>query len=277
MPVSEWATPQQITNQLRAEGLPVPQSQSSQPMLPPPPGGGAPYMHAQPPQPPQPVVRDSAPFIAAPAFSGAKPGYAFKAGPRGLGYYLEGARPTPSAPVLPTPVSSASDTVAPSGGSSSHGERNITRTIGGVVWQDKALLEFPEDDFRIFVGDLGNEVNDDVLSHAFQRYPSFQIARVVRDKQSGKTKGYGFVSFKDPWDMTKALREMQGKYVGNRPMKLRKSTAQDRTVTETNQPLKFNHAVGVADKSTQRKLLKGGAIQKKPSWKQEKKKKNMPW
>lgn len=30
-----------------------------------------------------------------------------------------------------------------------------------------------------------------------------QMARVVRDKHSTKTKGYGFVSFKDPWDMTK--------------------------------------------------------------------------
>ena len=28
----------------------------------------------------------------------------------------------------------------------------------------------------------------------------------------------------DPWDMTKALREMQGKYIGNRPVKVRRST-----------------------------------------------------
>ena len=37
----------------------------------------------------------------------------------------------------------------------------------------------------------------------------------------GKSMGYGFVSFKDPWDMTKALREMHGKYIGNRPVKVR--------------------------------------------------------
>lgn len=30
----------------------------------------------------------------------------------------------------------------------------------------------------------------------------------------------------DPWDMTKALREMQGKYVGNRPIKVRHAAAQ---------------------------------------------------
>jgi RNA recognition motif-containing protein len=33
-------------------------------------------------------------------------------------------------------------------------------------------------DFRIFVGDLGNEVNDDALGKAFQRYPSFAKVKV---------------------------------------------------------------------------------------------------
>jgi hypothetical protein len=67
------------------------------------------------------------------------------------------------------------------------------------------------DDFRLFCGDLGNEVNDDVLTRAFNKYPSFQKAKVVRDKRSGKTRGYGFVSFKDSQDYIRAMREMNGK------------------------------------------------------------------
>lgn len=67
------------------------------------------------------------------------------------------------------------------------------------------------DDFRLFCGDLGNEVNDDVLTRAFNKYPSFQKARVVRDKRSGKTRGFGFVSFKDSQDYIRAMREMNGK------------------------------------------------------------------
>lgn len=68
------------------------------------------------------------------------------------------------------------------------------------------------DDFRIFCGDLGNEVNDDILTRAFSRYPSFLKAKVVRDKRTGKTKGYGFVSFKDPNDYVRAMREMNGEW-----------------------------------------------------------------
>jgi RNA recognition motif-containing protein len=53
-------------------------------------------------------------------------------------------------------------------------------------------------------------VNDESLSRAFQKYPSFVKGKVVRDKRTGKTRGYGFVSFKDSTDFIKAMREMNG-------------------------------------------------------------------
>lgn len=40
--------------------------------------------------------------------------------------------------------------------------------------------------FRLFVGDLSNDVSDDVLSNAFNKYSSFQKARVIRDRLSSK-------------------------------------------------------------------------------------------
>ncbi|XP_015960695.1 uncharacterized protein LOC107484659 [Arachis duranensis] len=105
----------------------------------------------------------------------------------------------------------------------------VPRRAAGQTWEDPSLAEWPENDHRLFCGDLGNEVNDDVLSKTFTRFPSFNMARVVRDKRSGKTKGYGFVSFADPSDLAVALKEMNGKYVGNRPIKLCKSKWKERT------------------------------------------------
>jgi len=66
------------------------------------------------------------------------------------------------------------------------------------------------EDFRLFCGDLGNDVTDEVLTRVFGRYPSFQKARVIRDKRTNKTKGYGFVSFKDPNDFVRAVKELDG-------------------------------------------------------------------
>ncbi|KAJ3218192.1 RNA-binding protein 42 [Dinochytrium kinnereticum] len=109
-------------------------------------------------------------------------------------------------------------------------KKKIMRAAGGEVWEDPTLNEWDPNDFRLFCGDLGNEVTDDMLFRFFAKFPSLIKAKVVRDKRSSKTKGYGFVSFKDPNDFVKALKEMNGKYIGNRPIKLRKSNWDDRNV-----------------------------------------------
>ena len=97
------------------------------------------------------------------------------------------------------------------------------RKAAGKVWEDPTLDEWPENDYRIFCGDIGNEVNDDILANAFKKYPSFVKAKVVRDKKTLKSKGFGFVSIMNQDDYVRAMREMQGKYVGNRPVKLKRS------------------------------------------------------
>ncbi|XP_066534315.1 RNA-binding protein 42 isoform X2 [Hoplias malabaricus] len=123
--------------------------------------------------------------------------------------------------------------------------RKCIRTAAGTTWEDSSLSEWESDDFRIFCGDLGNEVNDDILARAFSRYPSFLKAKVVRDKRTGKTKGYGFVSFKDPNDYVRAMREMNGKYVGSRPIKLRKSTWKDRNIEVVRKKQKEKKKLGL--------------------------------
>ncbi|XP_005190566.1 RNA-binding protein 42 [Musca domestica] len=109
-------------------------------------------------------------------------------------------------------------------------DRKTVRVAGGQVWEDSSLADWPDDDFRIFCGDLGNDVNDEVLTRTFNKYPSFQRARVIRDKRTGKSKGFGFVSFREPQDFIRAMKEMDGRYVGSRPIKLRKSTWKQRSL-----------------------------------------------
>ncbi|KAI8327499.1 hypothetical protein BC941DRAFT_364813 [Chlamydoabsidia padenii] len=104
----------------------------------------------------------------------------------------------------------------------------VIRHAAGETWEDPSLADWDPNDYRLFAGDLGNEVTDETLFKAFEKYPGTLKARVVRDKRSGKSRGYGFISFKDANDFVKAWREMNGKYVGNRPIKLRKSNWKDR-------------------------------------------------
>lgn len=109
-------------------------------------------------------------------------------------------------------------------------DRKTVRVAGGQTWEDQSLGDWADDDFRIFCGDLGNDVNDELLMRTFNKFPSFQRAKVIRDKRTSKSKGYGFVSFKDPQDFIRAMKEMDGRYVGSRPIKLRKSTWKNRSI-----------------------------------------------
>lgn len=106
------------------------------------------------------------------------------------------------------------------------------RTAAGTVWKDNTLAEWPENDFRIFVGDLGKDSTDVHLTEAFKVYPSFNKAKVVTEKRTGLCKGYGFVSFQKGEDMIKALKQMNGKYIAGRPVKLKKSNWQKRELTK---------------------------------------------
>lgn len=140
------------------------------------------------------------------------------------------------------------------------------------VWEDKSLAEWDPNDFRIFCGDLGNEVSDELLAKAFRKYPSFQKAKVIREARTNKSKGYGFVSFKHQdvscfllfilqtlmqaiaylteiirfQDFVRACREMDGKYVGNRPIKLRKSNWKERNMDIVKKKRKQKQKLGLA-------------------------------
>ncbi|XP_076340027.1 uncharacterized protein LOC143240811 isoform X1 [Tachypleus tridentatus] len=124
-------------------------------------------------------------------------------------------------------------------------KKRIIRNAGNQIWEDNSLLEWESDDFRIFCGDLGNDVTDEVLTRAFGKYSSFMKAKVVRDKRTNKTKGFGFVSFRDPQDFIKAMREMNGRYVGSRPIKLRKSTWKDRNIEIVRKKQKEKEKLGL--------------------------------
>lgn len=106
----------------------------------------------------------------------------------------------------------------------------VVRAAGGEIWVDNTLSEWPSNDYRLFVGDLSNEVTDSILTNAFNHYTSFYKARVVRDKHSGKTKGYGFASFLNEDDAIHALKYMNNKIISSRPIKLKKSNWNQRNL-----------------------------------------------
>ncbi|XP_065849845.1 RNA-binding protein 208-like isoform X1 [Euphorbia lathyris] len=73
--------------------------------------------------------------------------------------------------------------------------------------------------FHIFVGDLSPEVTDATLFACFSVYNSCSDARVMWDHKTGRSKGYGFVSFRNQQDAQGAINDLTGKWLGNRQIR----------------------------------------------------------
>ncbi|KAF8649736.1 hypothetical protein AX16_005507 [Volvariella volvacea WC 439] len=74
--------------------------------------------------------------------------------------------------------------------------------------------------FHVFVGDLSPEVNDEVLGKAFSAFGTLSDARVMWDMNSGKSRGYGFLAFRDKTDAEQAIATMNGEWLGSRAIRV---------------------------------------------------------
>ncbi|XP_031248517.1 polyadenylate-binding protein RBP45C [Pistacia vera] len=76
-------------------------------------------------------------------------------------------------------------------------------------------------DYTIFVGDLAADVTDYMLQETFRGvYPSVKGAKVVTDRTTGRSKGYGFVRFGDENEQLRSMTEMNGVLCSTRPMRI---------------------------------------------------------
>jgi len=63
---------------------------------------------------------------------------------------------------------------------------------------------------NIFIAGLSFKVNDADLASIFEEYGAITSAKVITDRQSGRSKGYGFVEIADDEAAEKAIAELNG-------------------------------------------------------------------
>ncbi|GFP85516.1 oligouridylate-binding protein 1 [Phtheirospermum japonicum] len=73
-----------------------------------------------------------------------------------------------------------------------------------------AQREDTSNHFNIFVGDLSPEVTDATLFACFSVYPSCSDARVMWDQKTGRSRGFGFVSFRSQQEAQSAINDLNG-------------------------------------------------------------------
>jgi RNA recognition motif-containing protein len=71
---------------------------------------------------------------------------------------------------------------------------------------------------NLFVGSLAYTTTDDTLQAHFEQIGEVERARVITDRESGRSKGFGFVEFKDENNNQKAIDQLNGKELDGRPI-----------------------------------------------------------
>lgn len=79
---------------------------------------------------------------------------------------------------------------------------------------------------KVFVGGLSWNTNEDNLRNAFEAFGDVQDAKVISDRDTGRSRGFGFVTFATAEDASDAINRMDGKMLDGRTLKV--SAAEDK-------------------------------------------------
>ncbi len=80
---------------------------------------------------------------------------------------------------------------------------------------------------KLYVGNLSFSVTDEELQQAFASFGTVSSARVVMDRMSGRSKGFGFVEFEDDGAADDAVSKMDGQTIGGRPVRVSEAKPQE--------------------------------------------------
>lgn len=94
--------------------------------------------------------------------------------------------------------------------------------------------EVSDEPATLFVGRLSWNIDDAWLLREFENYEGIVSARVISDRATGRSKGYGYVDFASKTVAEKALEEMQGKEVDGRPINVDLSTSKPKVQDRSN-------------------------------------------
>ncbi len=73
---------------------------------------------------------------------------------------------------------------------------------------------------NIYVGNLQYGLNEDELRSVFEEYGAVESAKIISDRETGRSKGFGFVEMSDDNAAQEAINDLDGAEVGGRAMRV---------------------------------------------------------
>jgi RNA recognition motif-containing protein len=76
---------------------------------------------------------------------------------------------------------------------------------------------------NIYVGNLDYGLQENELEDIFREYGEVSSVKIIKDKYTGKAKGFGFIEMPDDGEANTAIEELNGKELNGRQMKVNKA------------------------------------------------------
>ncbi len=82
---------------------------------------------------------------------------------------------------------------------------------------------------RLYVGGLSFDTSDEELKTFFQQAGTVQSATVITDRDSGRSRGFGFVEMSSDGESQRAIGELNGKTLGERTVRVEAAKPETRS------------------------------------------------
>ena len=73
---------------------------------------------------------------------------------------------------------------------------------------------------NIYVGNLSYNMSEDELRDAFGAYGEVSSVKILMDRETGRSRGFGFVEMPNKDEAETAIAQLNGKDVGGRPLRI---------------------------------------------------------
>ncbi|KAL4234025.1 RNA-binding protein 39 [Mactra antiquata] len=97
----------------------------------------------------------------------------------------------------------------------SQAEKNRTPMPSNIITKNQQTGPM-----RLYVGSLHFNITEEMLRGIFEPFGKIEDIKLIRDHETGKSHGYGFITYKNAEDAKKALEQLNGFELAGRPMKV---------------------------------------------------------
>jgi len=81
---------------------------------------------------------------------------------------------------------------------------------------------------KVFVGSLSWNTSEESLSNLFSKIGEIEELKIITDRETGRSRGFGFVTFSNEDDANTAVRELDGVELDGRTLKINIAKERDR-------------------------------------------------